>query len=139
MGIFSKILGFKGSPSDYLLSLDIGTEVAKALVFVIDEKTGNGIVKGVGRVRQRLKDMQSGAVSDIKGVVENCQRAIAQANKMAGIKKVEKAVIGIAGELVKGTITTVHYERIKSEIKIDLPELKNIIQKVQWKAFDRIR
>ncbi|PIU80851.1 MAG: hypothetical protein CO140_00480 [Candidatus Moranbacteria bacterium CG_4_9_14_3_um_filter_40_7] len=139
MGIFSKILGFKGSPSDYLLSLDIGTEVAKALVFVIDEKTGNGIVKGVGRVRQRLKDMQSGAVSDIKGVVENCQRAIAQANKMAGIKKVEKAVIGIAGELVKGTTTTVHYERIKSEIKIDLPELKNIIQKVQWKAFDRIR
>ena len=139
MGIFSKILGLKGSSSDYLLSLDIGTEVVKALVFTIDEKTGSGIVKGVGRVRQGLKDMQSGAVSDISGVVENCRVAIAQANKMAGIKKVEKAVIGIAGELVKGTTTTVHYERIKSEIKIDLPELKNIIQKVQWKAFDRIR
>jgi cell division protein FtsA len=139
MGIFSKILGFKGTSSDYLLSLDIGTEVVKALVFVIDEKTGNGVVKGVGRVRQGLKDMQSGAVSDISGVVINCQRAIEQAVKMAGIKKVEKAVIGIAGELVKGTTTTVHYERIKSEIKIDLPELKNIIQKVQWKAFDRIR
>ena len=139
MGIFSKILGLKGTSSDYLLSLDIGTEVVKALVFMIDEKTGNGVVKGVGRVRQGLKDMQSGAVSDISGVVENCRRAIDQATKMAGIKKVEKAVIGIAGELVKGTTTTVHYERIKSEIKIDLPELKNIIQKVQWKAFDRIR
>lgn len=139
MGIFSKILGLKGTASDYLLSLDIGTEVVKALVFVIDEKTGNGVVKGVGRVRQGLKDMQSGAVSDISGVVANCRKAIEQANKMAGIKKVEKAVIGIAGELVKGTTTTVHYERIKSEIKIDLPELKNIIQKVQWKAFDRIR
>lgn len=139
MGIFSKILGFKGLSSDYLLSLDIGTEVVKALVFVIDEKTGNGVVKGVGRVRQGLKDMQSGAVSDISGVVENCRKAIEQATKMAKIKKVEKTVIGIAGELVKGTTTTVHYERIKSEIKIDLPELKNIIQKVQWKAFDRIR
>ena len=139
MGIFSKILGLKGTSSDYLLSLDIGTEVVKALVFVIDEKTGNGVVKGVGRIRQGLKDMQSGAVSDISGVVENCRKAIEQATKMAGIKKVEKAVIGIAGELVKGTTTTVHYERIKSEIKIDLPELKNIIQKVQWKAFDRIR
>ncbi len=139
MGIFSKILGLKGSSSDYLLSLDIGTEVVKALVFVIDEKTGNGVVKGVGRVRQGLKDMQSGAVSDIEGVVKNCRKAIEQATKMAGIKKVEKSVIGIAGELVKGTTTTVHYERIKSEIKIDLPELKNIIQKVQWKAFDRIR
>lgn len=139
MGIFSKILGLKGTSFDYLLSLDIGTEVVKALVFVIDEKTGNGVVKGVGRVRQGLKDMQSGAVSDISRVVANCQIAIEQANKMAGIKKVEKAIIGIAGELVKGTTTTVHYERIKSEIKIDLPELKNIIQKVQWKAFDRIR
>jgi cell division protein FtsA len=58
---------------------------------------------------------------------------------MAGGKKVEKAIVGIAGELVKGTTTTVHYERINSEIRIDLPELKNIIQKVQWKAFDRIR
>ncbi len=56
-----------------------------------------------------------------------------------GVSKVEKAIIGIAGELVKGTTTTVHYERIKPEIRIDLPELKNIIQKVQWKAFDRIR
>ena len=93
MGIFSKILGLKGTSSDYLLSLDIGTEVVKALVFVIDEKTGNGVVKGVGRVRQGLKDMQSGAVSDISGVVENCRRAIDQATKMAGIKKVEKAVI----------------------------------------------
>jgi cell division protein FtsA len=58
---------------------------------------------------------------------------------MAGLKKVEKAIIGIAGELVKGTTTTVHYERIRPEIRVDLPELKNIIQKVQWKAFDRIR
>jgi cell division protein FtsA len=119
--------------------LDIGTEVVKALVFKIDKETGNGIVKGVGRARQGLKDMQSGAVSDISGVIDNCEIAIELAKKMAGTKKVKKAIIGIAGELVKGTTTTVHYERIKPEIRIDLPELKNIIQKVQWKAFDRIR
>jgi cell division protein FtsA len=139
MGIFSKILGSRGISSDYMLSLDIGTEVVKALVFKIDKDTGNGVVKGVGRVRQRLSDMQSGAVSDITGVIENSRKAIEEAKKMAKIKKVEKTIIGIAGELVKGTTTTVHYERIKPEMKIDLPELKNIIQKVQWKAFDRIR
>ncbi|MDZ4385410.1 MAG: cell division FtsA domain-containing protein, partial [Candidatus Moranbacteria bacterium] len=83
--------------------------------------------------------MQSGAVSDIAGVIENSKKAIGLAKQMAGTKKVEKAIMGIAGELVKGTTTTVHYERIKPEIRIDLPELKNIIQKVQWKAFDRIR
>ncbi|PIR73586.1 MAG: hypothetical protein COU40_01655 [Candidatus Moranbacteria bacterium CG10_big_fil_rev_8_21_14_0_10_35_21] len=139
MGIFSKILGLGKSSSDYLLSLDIGTEVIKALVFQIDKETGNGIVKGVGKVRQKIGNMQSGAVSDIAGVIESARIAIEVSKKMAGVKKVHKAIIGIAGELVKGTTTTVHYERIRSEIRIDLPELKNIIQKVQWKAFDRIR
>lgn len=139
MGIFSKFLGFKMSSSEHLLSLDIGTEVVKVLVFKVDENTGMGVVKGVGRARQGLKDMHSGAVSDISGVINNCRSAIKMAQNMAGVKKTEKAIIGIAGELVKGTTTTVHYERINSEIRIDLPELKNIIQKVQWKAFDRIR
>jgi cell division protein FtsA len=139
MGIFSKILGRDKSASQYYLSLDIGTEVVKALVFKIDASNGTGIVRGVGRARQGIKDMHSGAVSDISGVIENCARAIEVAKAMAGIKKVEKAIIGIAGELVKGTTTTVHYERIKPEVRIDFPELKNIIQKVQWKAFDRIR
>ena len=139
MGIFSKILGLGRSSGEYILSLDIGTEVVKALVFKIDPEIGNGIVKGVGRSRQGLKDMHSGAVSDIIGVIGNCREAISIARSMAGIKKVEKAIIGIAGELVKGTTTTVHYERVNPEIRIDLPELKNIIQKVQRKAFDRIR
>ena len=139
MGIFSKILGFDNSYNEYYLSLDIGTEVVKALVFKIDQESGNGIVKGVGRARQGLGDMHSGAVSDISGVIENCRKAIEVAKQMAGIKKVQKAIIGIAGELVKGTTTTVHYERIKPELRIDLPEIKNIIHKVQCKAFDRIR
>ena len=139
MGIFSKIFSAGKSSSDYYLSLDIGTEVVKALVFKVDTENGTGIIKGVGRARQGLKDMHSGAVSDITGVIENCRHAIDVAVAMAGVKKVEKAIVGIAGELVKGTTTTVHYERIKPEMRIDFPELKNIIQKVQWKAFDRIR
>ena len=139
MGIFSKILGFKKISSEYFLSLDIGTEVVKALVFKIDENSGAGIVKGTGRARQGLRDMHSGAVSDISGVIVNCREAITLAKNMAGAKKAERAIVGIAGELVKGTTTTVHYERINPEIRIDIPELKNIIQKVQWKAFDRIR
>ncbi len=139
MGIFSKILGLKRSSSEHYLSLDIGTEVVKVLIFKIDKELGIGRVMGVGRVRQGFKDMHSGAVSDISGVINNCQEAIEKAKAMARVKKVDKAIIGIAGELVKGTTTTVHYERINSSIRIDIPELKNIIQKVQWKAFDRIR
>ncbi|MFA6284950.1 MAG: cell division FtsA domain-containing protein [Parcubacteria group bacterium] len=138
MALFSKIFR-RRSGTGYALALDIGTEVVKALVFKIDEEAEKGIVVGVGRVHQKLGDMQSGAVSDISGVVSSCERAIAAAEEMAGVKRVEQAIIGIAGELVKGSTTTVHYERLKPEVRIDLPELKNIVQKVQWKAFDRIR
>ena len=137
MGFFSKIVG--GGKSDYLLALDVGTEVVKALIFHVERGSAEGVVTGVGRARQKLGNMQSGAVSDISGVIATCQEAINIAKEKAGVKKVNNAIVGIAGELVKGTTTTVHYERIKPEVRIDLPELKNIIQKVQWKAYERIR
>jgi len=138
MGMFSKIWKRRGG-SGHALALDIGTEIVKALIFKLDQENEKGIVVGVGRVRQKLGDMQSGAVSDIAGVVSTCEQAITASEEMAGVKRVEQAIMGIAGELVKGSTTTVHYERLKPDTRIDLPELKNIVQKVQWKAFDRIR
>ncbi len=133
--LFSK----KRRNSDYVLALDIGTAFVKALIFKVDDEIKKGVVLGVGRVRQKVGNMNSGAVSDIAGVIQTCEQAIAQAESMAKIENVEQTIMGIAGEFVKGTTTTVHYERTRPEIRIDLPELKNIIQKVQWKAFDRIR
>jgi len=138
MNIFSKILK-KSQRFDYMLSLDIGTEVVKALIFKTNSEKEEGIVIGVGKARQELGNMRSGAVSDIAGVIKTSQRAIEIAQKKSGVKKIRSAIVGIAGELVKGTTTTVHYERVDPEVKIDLPELKNIIQKVQLKAYERIQ
>lgn len=137
MGILSKLLGIK-SKGNYALALDVGTEVIKALIFSIDPKEQKGEVVGVGRQRQKLGDVDAGAVTDIAGVVSSCEKAIKEAEKQAKIKP-DQIILGIAGELVKGITTTVHYERTKPQIKIDLPELKGIIQKVQWKAFDKVR
>jgi len=137
MAILSKI--FKNKNDDnYALALDIGTEIVKALIFKLDPEREKGIVKGVGRARQRSGDMQSGTVTDIASVVSTCQEAIKKAQKMAGIEA-SQTVIGIAGELVKGTTTVVYYERLNPEVKINMSELKSIIQKVQRKAFDKIR
>ncbi len=121
---------------NYFISLDIGTEFVKALICEI--KDDKAVVLGVGRQRQRLGDMQSGAVTDIAGVIENCEAALERAEEMAGILP-EQVVMGIAGELVKGATTTVHYERARPTTKVDLSELKNIVHKVQWKAFDQVR
>lgn len=127
----------KESKIPYYAALDIGTEFVKALVFKIGEG-GKAHVIGVGRERQRLGDMQGGTVTDISGVVENCAKALDKAEEMAG--EISSAcVIGIAGELVKGTTTTVHYERLKPNLKIDYNELKNIVAKIQNRVFDEAR
>ncbi len=90
-------------------ALDVGTEFAKALVFDIDE-AGLGTVRGVGRKRQGLAHMQSGTVTDINAVVDNCSVALQEAEEMAGFRPTQ-CVIGIAGELVKGFTTTRSHER----------------------------
>jgi cell division protein FtsA len=136
MKIFDKLSNKKPAIPHYV-ALDIGTEFVKALVFKIGE-SGKAHIVGVGRQRQRLGDMQGGTVTDIGGVVENCAKALDKAEEMAGAIA-ESCVIGIAGELVKGVTTTVHYERLKPNIKIDYNELKNIVNKIQWRVFDDVR
>jgi cell division protein FtsA len=123
----------------HYLALDIGTEMVKALIFVLDESDKKGVVVGVGRKRQKQGNMQSGAISDINGVITTCNEAIEEAKQMANTESVLHAVMGVAGELVKGTTTTVHYERVEPTERITLAELKEIIQRVQWKALERIK
>lgn len=128
----------KNTSGGKYLALDIGTEVVKALVFTVDSKENKAVVIGVGREYQKPGNMRSGAVSDISGVIESSRKAIDIAMENARTKDVKQAIIGIAGELVKGTTTTVHYERVKPEVRIDLSEMKEIIEAVQEKAYERI-
>lgn len=116
----------------YLVALDIGTEFVKALV----GKVGlNGEIEiiGVGRAHQSLTDMQAGAISDIASVVQNCDKALNEAESQANVS-VRTAVIGIAGELVKGTTTTVRVVRKQSTNPIDTIEMEKIISLVQNRA-----
>lgn len=134
MGLFD-FLG-KKIENRYALALDIGTEFAKALIFKVEED--KGIVVGAGRQRQKLSDMQGGAVTDIQGVVQNCQKAIERAAGQAQIMPTQ-VIMGIAGELVKGNTTTIKYTRPDPKIGITLEELKDIIARIQRRSFDRAR
>ena len=113
-------------------ALDIGTEFVKALVFEIDEE-GVGTVRGVGRKRQGLAHMQSGTVTDINAVVDNCSVALQEAEEMAGFRPTQ-VVIGIAGELVKGFTTTHAQERRHPDAPITDAELQKLIDGVQREA-----
>ncbi|HEY1835907.1 MAG TPA: cell division FtsA domain-containing protein [Candidatus Saccharimonadales bacterium] len=119
--------------TQYIVALDIGTEFVKALVGKILPDENNIEIVGMGRKHQSLTDMQSGAISDIASVVENCDQALAAAEEQAGVS-VRTAIIGIAGELVKGTTTTVRVARKVGDKPLDVGEMERIIKLVQSKA-----
>lgn len=120
----------------YIVGLDIGTEFVKALVARVT--TGGAEIIGVGRAHQGLSDMQAGAIADIQAVVANCDKALNQAEQQAGISA-RAVVIGIAGELVKGTTTTVRCRRTSSEKPLSIEEIEKIINLVQDKAEAKAR
>ncbi len=120
----------------YLVALDIGTEFVKALVGRV---VGSEVeIIGVGRAHQGLSDMQAGAIADIAAVTANCEKALAAAEQQAGVSA-RTTVIGIAGELVKGTTTEVRFTRKNSTKELDIEELRKIIEIVQDRAEAKAR
>ena len=123
----------KPAPSDHaILALDIGTEFVKA---VIAEQTDSGELKiiGIGRAHQAPTNIYAGAIADIPGVVSVCEQALTQAESAAGVTS-RLAVVGIAGELVKGNTSTVRYRRKNGNKPLSEQEMALIIQRVQARA-----
>lgn len=125
-----------GEQPKYVVALDIGTEFVKALIGKVEDDKIEVI--GVGRAHQELSDMQAGAIADIASVVSNCNRALEQAEEESGVRA-RTAVIGIAGELVKGTTTTVRVVRRSPDKPLDIIEVEKIIRVAQERAAERAK
>lgn len=127
----------KIKPENVILALDIGTEFVKA---VIAERTedDNLIVIGVGKEHQNMGNMYAGAIADIPAVVSTCEKALSNAEGMAGVIS-KTCVVGIAGELIKGNTRTVRYRRKDSNKPISDQEMQLIIQRVQDKAGEQAK
>ena len=86
--------------------------------------------------------MQSGTVTDIDGVVANCRAALDEAREAAG-RRPMAAVIGIAGELVKGTTSKLATRRDDPRRPLDDAELERLVSRAQDRALrdaeERIR
>jgi cell division protein FtsA len=111
--------------------LDIGTEFVKALV--VKREGDKGIVLGVGKVRQAVSHMQAGAVADIQSVIDNCDRALTEAEDMCETVP-GQAVIGIAGEQVRGFSTTMTMPRPQPQKPITQVDMATALQAVQRRA-----
>jgi len=126
----------KSPGGEYMVALDVGTEFVKALV---GQVIGDEVeIIGVGRAHQELADMQAGAIADIAAVVANCDKALASAEQQAGVSA-RTGVVGIAGELVKGTTSTVRFTRKTPSKELSIDEMARIIELVQERAEAKAR
>lgn len=121
---------------DVILALDIGTEFVKAVI--ARQSKNNLSVIGVGKARQRGSNMYAGAIADIGAVTDVCEEALNIAEKMAKVRT-KLAVVGIAGELIKGNTSTIHYRRKNGNKPLSEAEMNLIIKRVQEKAGEKAR
>lgn len=122
---------------DTILALDIGTENVKAVIARQNTSGGLDII-GIGRARQASTNMYAGAIADIPAVVEVCEKALSQAEKMSGTTS-KLTVVGIAGELIKGNTSTVRYRRKSGNKPLSEQEMALIIKRVQDRAGEQAR
>lgn len=120
-----------------ILALDIGTAYVKAVI-ARQSKSGTLDIIGVGRARQSPNNMYSGAIADIPAVVSVCERALSQAERMSGTTS-KLAVVGIAGELIKGNTSTVRYRRKNGNKPLSEQEMALIIKRVQDRTGEQAR
>jgi cell division protein FtsA len=117
----------------HFTALDIGTDMVKALVIRRDKRFGT--VLGVGREPQEPIAMSGGAIADIESVIRSSNRALEAAEDMAGLNPPPgQAVVGVAGELVKGFCSSAAYPRTKPDSKIREGEIRNILNLLQKRA-----
>lgn len=115
----------------HFTALDIGTDLVKALI--VRREAPNGVVLGVSREPQHPDAIASGAIADLDLVIDACNRALEAAEDMAGTVP-GQAVVGIAGELVKGFSSSIAYPREKPPERVRESELRNMLQLVERRA-----
>lgn len=127
----------KYDSKDVILGLDIGTEYVKAVI-AAKKKDNTLEIIGVGKAHQSMGNMYAGAIADIPAVISTCEKALSQAENMAGVVS-KTTVVGIAGELIKGSTSTVRYHRKNGNKPISDTEMELIIKKVQDSAGEKAR
>jgi len=121
----------RGDQRVLFTALDIGTAFAKAII--VEVREDEAIVLGVGRHPQNYPHMADGIVTDIAGVTANCNEALIEAEKKAGGVVAPATIIGIAGELVKGSSITINKQRSQPEKQISGDELASLMTGAQQK------
>src|SRR5690554_1755146 len=85
------------SASNMIVGLDIGTSKVVAIVGEVDD---NGSVNIVGIGRHKSRGLKKGTVVNIESTVQSIQRAVEEAELMAGCQ-IHSVYTGIAGSHIR--------------------------------------
>lgn len=115
------------------ICLDVGTEFLKVIVY----KTGDRNIEVLEylKTRQHNAAMKNGTVTSIRRVIETVYDTIQKLET----KRFDGAIMGIAGELVKGVRVEAQYDRHNPDKQIDKYELQVVAEKIKPDAFEEAK
>lgn len=142
----------KPEPRTTLLALDIGSSFVKcALASPIDSQKPDKVLKfkktlpsgrlkvlGFSKAPQSPGNMENGGIVDIPGVVDVCEKALAELEGQTG-EHATTAVVGISGEFVKSKTSTIRYRRDTPNKPITEPELQELLSKIEKRNLDKLK
>ena len=142
----------KVEPRTTLLALDIGSSFVKcAIASPVDSQKPDKVLKfkktlpsgklkllGVSKVPQAPGNMSNGGIVDIPGVVDVCEKAIAEVETQTG-EHATTAVVGISGEFVKSKTSTIRYRRDTPNRPITEPELQELLSKIEKRNLEKLK
>lgn len=131
-------LTHKKPKGKYILSLDLGTKMVKAMVSYADYEERTITNLGIGRAEQLAGNIVGGRISNVKGVTSACREAIQAATGMAKVSP-EEVVMGFSGNTTKLCTHTFELTREEPGEKMGAAELKTIIRDVHQRSLDKIR
>lgn len=137
MNFLKKTFG-KKNKGKYIMSLDVGTNMAKALVSYVDFEKGTVANLGIGKAVQKTGNIVGGRIVDVDGAINACRQAAEQARKMAKTD-VTEAIMGFSGNTTKICTDSFEIMREYPHERITEKELKSIIKDFHAKAFAEIK
>lgn len=115
--------------------MDIGSQLIKTILFSVSE--GKGRIIGAEKVVRREAKPGEEILSDPAELILNCGRAI---RLLRGEEPDDvRTIIGLSGAALRGEVTKMSFARKDQRTKIDLLEIKNVLQKIQWRAYEKIK
>lgn len=125
------------SKGKYVLSLDVGTKMAKALVSYVDFEAGSVTNLGVGRCEQEAGNIVGGKIVEVDKVAEALRCAADDAAKMAKVRP-QEAVMGFSGNTIRIFTHAFEMEREDPQAKIDSSELREIVGEAYSRSLEEI-